>query len=100
MQYDAVIVLGHSYLFDRFSSRHLKRLAKGLELYRAGQVKCIILTGGKGIAFNHTETPLAIWTRDYLVKAGIPAKDIIPADKTHDLGRCFRLAPVNAILPS
>ncbi|MDL2283545.1 YdcF family protein [Oxalobacter sp. OttesenSCG-928-P03] len=71
---DAGVVLGnHVYADGTPSPRLASRLDKAAELYKKGVIPLIIASGGKGK--NQREEAPAM--RDYLVRQGVPAKDII-----------------------
>lgn len=68
----AALVLGASVVRGKPSPILEERAAVGVELYRAGKVSAILVTGDNG-ALSHDEvTPV----RKYLLDAGIPAGDI------------------------
>lgn len=75
-QYDVAIVLGHFYGPWGFSSRNLKRLGKGRELFNQHKVKYLMVTGATGW-FNQTKTPLAILSKNYLLTQKVPAAKIL-----------------------
>src|SRR5574340_1527402 len=79
-QHDAAIILGHFYGPLGFSSRHIKRLNKGMELFFQHKVKYLIVMGGTGW-FNWTKTPLAKLTKEYLISQGVPPEKILTDDR-------------------
>ena len=52
------------------------RIVKALELYRKGRFKKFLVAGGIGPLSKDRKTPEAQLARDYLVKNGVPLKDI------------------------
>lgn len=71
---DVAVVLGSEVRADgRPSSRLAARLDKGGELYRRGLCSTIVVSGGVG-ASGHDEAAVM---RDYLVRCGIPADQIV-----------------------
>lgn len=79
--YDYGIVLGgfntYDAKFDRINfNKASDRLWQTLLLYKQGKIKHILITGGEGklISEGYTESET---TRDFLLKIGIPAHDII-----------------------
>lgn len=73
--YDAGIILGHFYSGYSLTSRQIKRLNKGVQLFKEGKVNCLIVTGGKGM-FNKNSPPLATLAKNFLVINGVQEKKI------------------------
>ena len=69
---DAALILGASVFRGSPSPILAERADAAIALYRAGKVSKILVTGDNG-APSHNEV---IPVRDYLLKAGIPARDI------------------------
>lgn len=71
---DVAIVLGNKVNPDGTPSRRLRaRLDRALELYRQGQVKNIIVSGGTGVE-GHDEASVM---RDYLIAGGVGREAIV-----------------------
>ena len=66
------LVLGASVVRGKLSPVLEERAAAALELYRAGKVSKILVTGDSSTRSNDEVAPV----RAYLVEAGIPARDI------------------------
>jgi len=70
---DVAIVLGSKVEDDGTPSVHLRiRLDRTVELYNAGMVPMIIVSGGPGVPAH----PEPIVMRDYLVAQGVPWADV------------------------
>ena len=77
---DAAVVLGAA-AWDRKPSPVLEeRLNHALDLYKTGQVRKLIFTGGFGDKAAMAESEVA---RDYAVAHGIPRKDILIETASH-----------------
>lgn len=74
---DVAVILGSKVeITGRPSARLAARLDRGIELYKAGVTKSLIVSGGTGIeGFNE-----ALIMRDYLSGMGIPSSGIIVDD--------------------
>jgi uncharacterized SAM-binding protein YcdF (DUF218 family) len=70
---DAAVVLGAAVYRDRPSPVFRERINHAVELYRTGQVRYLIFTGGLGTRDNVAESQAA---RDYAVASGVPADRI------------------------
>ncbi|MEP6706787.1 MAG: YdcF family protein [Pyrinomonadaceae bacterium] len=77
---DAAIVLGAAVWGNEVSPVFRERINHALELYRAGKVRKIIFTGGQG---NKDEMTEAAEARQYAIKNGIPARDILIEERSH-----------------
>jgi vancomycin permeability regulator SanA len=71
---DAAVVLGNEVLPDGTPHARLKsRLERAAGLYRAGQVRLVVVSGGKGrTGFEEADV-----MRDYLLSSGVPADRIL-----------------------
>lgn len=71
-QADAVIILGAAVYNGRPSATLVRRLEKGLEVYRKSPVPKIIVSGDNGTQhYNEVDV-----MRNYLTERGVPAEDI------------------------
>lgn len=77
---DAAIVLGAAVWGAEVSPVFRERINHAIDLYRAGKVKKIIFTGGQG---NRDELTEAAEARQFAIKNGIPAKDILIEESSH-----------------
>ena len=77
---DAAIVLGAAVWGAEVSPVFRERINHGIELYRKGQVRKLIFTGGRGNRGEPTESSAA---RQYAVRRGIPEHDIMIEEKSH-----------------
>jgi uncharacterized SAM-binding protein YcdF (DUF218 family) len=77
---DAAIVLGAAVWTDDVSPVFRERINHAINLYRTGQVRKVIFTGGQGNPGEPTESSAA---RDYALQSGIPASDILIEEKSH-----------------
>lgn len=70
---DCAIILGASVRADGMPSEILKlRLDKGIEMYKKGLVKKLLLTGDNGkVEYNEVEV-----MKDYVLSKGVPGEDI------------------------
>ncbi|MBP7902315.1 MAG: YdcF family protein [Spirochaetes bacterium] len=71
---DAVFVLGAAAYGKNPSPVFRERINHAMNIYRSRQCRYILLTGGKKFADDLGE---AVVARDYLIKNGIPAEDIL-----------------------
>ncbi len=76
---DCAIVLGSAAWHNKPSPVFIARLDHAIGLYRDKRVKKLILTGGRGTNAPFAESEVA---RDYCLKAGIPAGDILIETKS------------------
>ena len=76
---DVAIVLGAAVWGERLSPVFEERVKHAIELYRAGKVKKIIFTGGRGNADEEAEADAA---RRYALGRGIPPEDILTEDRS------------------
>lgn len=79
-QADAAVVLGAAVWTNQVSPVFKERINHALNLYRKGQVRKLIFTGGQGNPGEPTESAAA---RDYAIQSGIPASDILIEEKSH-----------------
>ena len=84
--YDVVIVLGGFSNYD--SSQELvqfhsstDRLMHGIQLYKTGRARKLMIASGSGQIMNPDEKE-AVYIKDYLLKIGIPYRDIIIESKS------------------
>ena len=77
---DAAVVLGAAVWTDNVSPVFRERINHAINLYRRGQVRKLIFTGGQGNPGEPTESSAA---RDYALQSGIPANDILIEEKSH-----------------
>ena len=83
MPYKAAIILSHAYSRKHgFSSRHIKRMQKGLELIKNHSANILITTAGKGKLFNQSTTPLGQLTKQWLIKHGAKKEQVLVEDKS------------------
>jgi uncharacterized SAM-binding protein YcdF (DUF218 family) len=71
---DAALVLGAAVLGDEPSPVLVERLRHAQQLFEAGQVRAIVVTGGRSPEDELTEAEAS---RDWLVAQGIPADAIV-----------------------
>jgi len=79
--YDYAIVLGGMAAWDKDYGRLTfadgnDRLMQALDLYKTGKVRQIVISGGSGSIFRDDEKE-ASFLKDYLLRFGIPAKDLM-----------------------
>ena len=79
-QADAAVVLGAAVWTNQVSPVFKERINHALNLYRKGQVRKLIFTGGQGNPGEPTESAAA---RDYAIQSGIPASDILIEEQSH-----------------
>lgn len=79
-QADAAVVLGAAVWTNQVSPVFKERINHAINLYRKGQVRKLIFTGGKGNPGEPTESAAA---RDYALQSGVPASDILIEEKSH-----------------
>ncbi len=77
---DAAVVLGAAVWTTNVSPVFRERINHAINLYRRGQVRKLIFTGGQGNPGEPTESAAA---RDYALQSGIPASDILIEEKSH-----------------
>jgi len=78
---DAAVVLGAAVWTNQVSPVFKERINHAVNLYRIGQVRKLIFTGGQGNPGEPTESAAA---RDYAIQSGIPASDILIEEKSHN----------------
>ncbi len=79
-QADAAVVLGAAVWTADVSPVFRERINHAINLYRGGQVRKLIFTGGQGNPGEPTESAAA---RDYALQSGVPASDILIEEKSH-----------------
>ena len=77
---DAAVVLGAAVWTADVSPVFRERINHGIDLYRKGKVRKLIFTGGQGNPGEATESSAA---RNYALKIGVPAGDILIEEKSH-----------------
>lgn len=77
---DAAIVLGAAVWGNEVSPVFRERINHAIGLYRAGKVRKIIFTGGQG---NRDELTEAAEAREFAIKNGVPAQDILIEERSH-----------------
>ena len=77
---DAAVVLGAAVWGAEVSPVFRERINHGIDLYRAGRVRKLIFTGGRGNSGEPTESAAA---RRYAIERGVPAGDILIEEKSH-----------------
>jgi uncharacterized SAM-binding protein YcdF (DUF218 family) len=77
---DAAVVLGAAVWTTNVSPVFRERINHAINLYRSGQVRKLIFTGGQGNPGEPTESTAA---RDYALQSGVPASDILIEEKSH-----------------
>lgn len=77
---DVVIVLGAAVRGDRPSPVFAARIEHGITLWRAGRVRYLLFTGGKGEGASHAESAVA---RREALRAGVPASAILTEAASH-----------------
>ncbi|HEU4837060.1 MAG TPA: YdcF family protein [Pyrinomonadaceae bacterium] len=80
-QADAAVVLGAAVWTTNVSPVFRERINHALSLYKKGQVRKLIFTGGQGNPGEPTESSAA---RDYALQSGVPANDILIEEKSHN----------------
>ncbi|MEA3446714.1 MAG: YdcF family protein [Bacteroidota bacterium] len=80
-KYDFGIVLTGGVLYDAQVDRidfkaGSDRLFQAIDLYKNNHIKKILISGGSPTIFKRGYTEAGVW-KDYLLKIGIPARDII-----------------------
>jgi uncharacterized SAM-binding protein YcdF (DUF218 family) len=78
---DAAVVLGAAVWTEEVSPVFRERINHAINLYRTGQVRKVIFTGGQGNPGEPTESSAA---RDYALQSGLPANDILIEEKSHN----------------
>jgi len=79
-QADAAVVLGAAVWTADVSPVFRERINHAINLYRKGQVRKLIFTGGQGNPGEPTESSAA---RQYALESGVPASDILIEEKSH-----------------
>lgn len=74
---DAAIVLGAAVYTDRPSPVFEERIRHGVDLYKAGRVRLLVMTGGLGPGDRLTEAAAA---RDWGIAQGVPPEAIVIED--------------------
>jgi uncharacterized SAM-binding protein YcdF (DUF218 family) len=77
---DAAVVLGAAVWTNQVSPVFRERINHAINLYRTGQVRKLIFTGGQGNPGEPTESSAA---RDYAIQSGVAAGDILIEEKSH-----------------
>jgi uncharacterized SAM-binding protein YcdF (DUF218 family) len=77
---DAAVVLGAAVWTNQVSPVFRERINHAINLYRTGQVRKLIFTGGQGNPGEPTESSAA---RDYAIQSGVAAADILIEEKSH-----------------
>jgi uncharacterized SAM-binding protein YcdF (DUF218 family) len=77
---DAAVVLGAAVWGTEVSPVLRERINHAVDLYRAGKVKKLIFTGGRGNSGEPTEAAAA---REYAISRGVAAVDILLEEKSH-----------------
>jgi len=80
-QADAAVVLGAAVWTTEVSPVFKERINHAIILYRKGQVRKLIFTGGQGNPGEPTESSAA---RDYALQSGVPASAILIEEKSHN----------------
>lgn len=80
-QADAAVVLGAAVWTTNVSPVFRERINHALSLYKKGQVRKLIFTGGQGNPGEPTESSAA---RYYALQSGVPASDILIEEKSHN----------------
>jgi uncharacterized SAM-binding protein YcdF (DUF218 family) len=78
---DAAVVLGAAVWTNQVSPVFKERINHAVNLYRIGQVRKLIFTGGQGNPGEPTESAAA---RDYALQSGVAASDILIEEKSHN----------------
>jgi uncharacterized SAM-binding protein YcdF (DUF218 family) len=71
---DVAIVLGAAVYGDRPSPVFEERIRHGIGLYKAGKVRKLLFTGGRGEGARLAESTVA---RDYALRRGVPGEAIL-----------------------
>lgn len=77
---DAAVVLGAAVLRTEPSPVFIERLRHAAELYKAGAVKKIVVSGGLAQGDKLSE---AVAGRDWLAAQGVPTGDVLLEDQSH-----------------
>jgi uncharacterized SAM-binding protein YcdF (DUF218 family) len=84
-KYDVIIVLGHSVNKKGvLSKEQILRLDKGIELFKKGVGKNLLMTGGFGKHFNQTDKSLAEHMKQYALKNKIEDKKTFIEGKSYN----------------
>ena len=83
---DGIIIILGSPNDERgnLSSIAKERLTQGIKEYTGNPGYAILLTGGFGSHFNTTDKPHAFYAKEFLLKAGIPAEEILEFAESRD----------------
>lgn len=81
---DAALVLGAAAWGNRPSPVFRERLNHGVELYRSGQVRWLVLSGGTPVAGYPSEAEVG---RRYLLRQGIPEQAVLGEESSRDTWR-------------
>ena len=76
---DAAIVMGAAAYGDKPSPVFEQRIAHGVDLYKRGLVRKLILTGGFGDGAEHAESEVA---RRFAIEQGVPERDLLTERKS------------------
>lgn len=91
---DAALVLGAAAWGDRPSPIFRERINHAIQLYNNGDVAKLVFTGGVGIKSPTAESVIA---KQYAVRRGVPASDIIIEDQSRNtLTNLTNAAPILA----
>lgn len=87
---DAAMVLGYA-LKDGLvpDSWSESRLQKGIDLYKSGYVKKIVISGGQG---SKDKIPVSVAMKKWIVDKGIPESDVLTEEKAHSTVENFELS--------
>jgi uncharacterized SAM-binding protein YcdF (DUF218 family) len=88
-QADAALVLGAAVIGDRPSPVLIERLRHAEALYKAGDVRKIVVTGGRSPEDDLSE---AMASRNWLVGQGVPVVDVVLEDQSRTTLENFALA--------
>jgi uncharacterized SAM-binding protein YcdF (DUF218 family) len=86
---DVAMVLGSPVKENKPSRVFASRLDHGIHLYKTGKVTKILIAGGKG---NRTRLSEAEAGKNYVLKSGIPEKDILTETSSSTTLENFRLS--------
>jgi uncharacterized SAM-binding protein YcdF (DUF218 family) len=86
---DVAIILGAAAYGEKPSPVFEQRIAHGIELYKNGTVKKLILTGGFGEGAQFSESEVA---RRYAIEQGVPVKDLLIEKKSRTTLDNLRMA--------
>lgn len=86
---DSAIVLGAAVWDDEPSPVLAARIDHSITLHKRGQVRKIIMTGGRAEGDSLSEGEAA---RRYAIQKGVPSRDILVEDKSTDTGENLKYA--------